>query len=72
MKKNYNRNFKIEGIEFQIADICDQHYKYRIDMFSEEKQYWITVNKCNTLAEGKQKAYDYIDYRNEMESMRLG
>lgn len=71
MRKNYNRNFKIEGLEFKIIDICDFDYKYRIDVFSKDSQTWVTIKKCNTLTEGKQKAYDYIDFKNYMESQIL-
>lgn len=67
MKKNYNRNFKINGMEFIIADICDQHNKYRIDVLTN-KGYWTQINKCNTLAEGKEIARDYQEYIKEMEN----
>ena len=60
------RKFKIEGIKFEIANICDMHYKYRVDMLNENNM-WVTIGKCNTLASGKELAYDYIQRQREIE-----
>lgn len=60
------RKFKIEGTKFEIANICDMHYKYRIDMLNENNM-WVTISKCNTLASGKEIAYDYIQRKREEE-----
>lgn len=62
MKKNYNRNFKIEGREFQVRDINGFDYKYAIDVLNTSCGGWQQVRKANTLAEAKQEAYDYIEY----------
>ena len=59
------RKFKIEGIKFEIANICDTHYKYRVDMLDENM--WVTIGKCNTLASGKELAYNYIERQREDE-----
>ena len=59
------RKFKIEGIKFEIVNICDMHYKYRVDMLSENM--WVTIGKCNTLASGKELAYNYIERQREDE-----
>ena len=59
------RKFKIEGIKFEIANICDMDYKYRVDMLDENM--WVTIGKCNTLASGKELAYDYIERQREDE-----
>ena len=59
------RKFKIEDIKFEIANICDMHYKYRVDMLDENM--WVTIGKCNTLASGKELAYDYIERQREDE-----
>ena len=42
------------------------HYKYRIDMLNENNM-WVTIGKCNTLASGKELAYDYIERQREEE-----
>ena len=60
------RKFKIEGIKFEIANIWDMHYKYRVDMLNENNM-WVTIGKCNTLASGKELAYDYIQRQREIE-----
>lgn len=60
------RKFKIEGIKFEIANIWDMHYKYRVDMLNENNM-WVTIGKCNTLASGKELAYDYIERQREEE-----
>ena len=59
------RKFKIEDIKFEIANICDTHYKYRVDMLDENM--WVTIGKCNTLASGKELAYNYIERQREDE-----
>ena len=59
------RKFKIEGIKFEIANICDMDYKYRVDMLDENM--WVTIGKCNTLASGKELAYNYIERQREDE-----
>ena len=59
------RKFKIEGMKFEIANICDMHYKYRVDMLDENM--WVTIGKCNTLASGKELAYNYIERQREDE-----
>ena len=59
------RKFKIEGIKFEIANICDMDYKYRVDMLDENM--WVTIGKCNTLAAGKELAYDYMQRKKEDE-----
>ena len=60
------RKFKIEGIKFEIVNICDMYYKYRVDMLNENNM-WVTIGKCNTLASGKELAYDYIERQREEE-----
>ena len=59
------RKFKIEGIKFEIVNICDMHYKYRVDMLDEDM--WVTIGKCNTLASGKELAYNYVERQREDE-----
>ena len=59
------RKFKIEGIKFEIVNICDMDYKYRVDMLNENM--WATIGKCNTLASGKELAYNYIERQREDE-----
>ena len=59
------RKFKIEGIKFEIVNICDVHYKYRVDMLGENM--WVTIGKCNTLASGKELAYNHIERQREDE-----
>ena len=59
------RKFKIEGVKFEIANICDMDYKYRVDMLDENM--WVTIGKCNTLASGKELAYNYIERQREDE-----
>ena len=59
------RKFKIEGIKFEIVNICDMHYKYRVDMLGENM--WVTIGKCNTLVSGKELAYNYIERQREDE-----
>ena len=61
------RKFKIEGIKFEIANICDMLYKYEVVMLDEKKNLWVTIGKCNTLASGKELAYDYIERQREEE-----
>ena len=60
------RKFKIEGIKFEIANIWDMNYKYRVEMLNENNM-WVTIGKCNTLASGKELAYDYIERQREEE-----
>ena len=62
------RKFKISGRKFEIDDICDKCYKYQVLMFNEEKQYWVCIGKCNTLNNGKELAYDFIE-REEQEEI---
>ena len=59
------RKFKIEGIKFEIVNICDMHYKYRVDMLGENM--WVTIGKCNTLASGKELAYNHVERQREYE-----
>ena len=61
------RKFKIEGIKFEIANICDMLYKYEVVMLDEKKNLWVTIGKCNTLASGKELAYNYIERQREDE-----
>ena len=61
------RKFKIEGIKFEIANICDMLYKYEVVMLDEKKNLWVTIGKCNTLASGKELAYSYIERQREDE-----
>ena len=61
------RKFKISGRKFEIDDICDKCYKYQVLMFNEEKQYWVCIGKCNTLNNGKELAYDFIEKEKETE-----
>ena len=53
------RKFRIEGIKFKIANMCDMSYKYRVDVL--DKNMWVTIGKCNTLASGKELIYNYIE-----------
>ena len=52
------RKFKINGVRFEIGNICDTKYKYEVYML--EENFWLGIGKCNTLAEGKEVAYDYL------------
>ena len=53
------RKFRIEGIKFKIANMRDMSYKYRVDVL--DKNMWVTIGKCNTLASGKELIYNYIE-----------
>ena len=59
------RKFKIEGVKFEITNICDMVYKYQVTMLKENA--WVTIGKCNTLASGKELACDYIERQREEE-----
>ena len=59
------RNFKINGIRFEIGNICDNSYKYEVYMLSDNML--IGIGKSNTLREGKEVACNYIEKIKEIE-----
>ena len=63
------RSFKINGIKFEIVNICDSIYKYEVLKFEEDKRYWINAGKCNTLKQGKEVAYNFIQRQEEIERL---
>lgn len=58
------RKFKINNVSYEIVNICDSCYKYKV-LELNNKGYWIELFKCNTLAEGKEKAYQIAQDREE-------
>ena len=62
------RKFKVDGRVFEIINICDVDYKYKVLLHSK---YLVTIGKCNTLAMGKEIAIDFIEREKEIEKVNL-
>ena len=63
------RSFKINGVKFEIVNICDSIYKYEVLKFEEDKRYWINAGKCKTLKQGKEVACNFIQRQEEIEKL---
>ena len=53
------RKFKIDGVMFEISDSFRSDYKYDVNMLKGD--FWVRIGGCNTLASGKELAYEYMD-----------
>lgn len=68
------RNFKIDGIKFAIANRYTGHMEInslnqKYDLMRFYPNYgWIRVCSCMTLAQGREKAEDLLNYEKEMVS----
>lgn len=60
------RDFKVNGVSFTLSDKArsitntECPDKYDLNMLVAEKGYWVRICSCRTLAEGREKAREYL------------